>query len=260
MRILCIGDIVGRPGRQAVLDLLPRFVRERGVEAVIANAENVAGGSGITAPLFRSLLQAGVGVVTMGDHCYRRRDVIPLLAESERIVRPANLAPEATGRCFTVVEFDGAKVAVACLLGRMFMKQADCPFHAADRVLAELPADVKVIVVDFHAEATSEKLAMAHYLTGRVSVLFGTHTHVPTADEAILGGHTAYITDVGMTGPHDSVLGRDKSAVVQSMVTSMPHTFDVADGDIRMNGLLVEVDAATGAATAAERVRLDARP
>ena len=258
MRILCIGDIVGKPGRKAVQHLLGPYVREQGVDLVVANAENVAGGSGLTGPLYQKLRRFGVDVVTLGDHVYRRREVYPLLAEEERIVRPANLAPEAAGRTFTVIPTAAGPVAVFCLLGRLYMKPpADCPFHAADAVLAQLGPEVKVIVVDMHAEATSEKIAMGRYLAPRASVVFGTHTHVTTADETILAGHTAYITDVGMTGPHDSVLGRDSRAVIAAMTSSMPHPFDVAEHDARLCGALVEIDSSSGAALSIQRVRLD---
>ena len=258
MNILCIGDIVGRPGRKAIEHLLTPFVRERSIDLVVANAENAAAGSGFTAPLFEKLRHHGVDAFTLGDHVYRKREVYSLLAESDRVVRPANLPAEAVGRSFSIVQTPIGPVGFFCLLGRLYMKPlTDCPFHAADRVLAQIPPEVNVIVLDMHAEATSEKIALARYLTGRVSVIFGTHTHVPTADEAILANHTAYITDVGMTGPHDSVLGRDAKAVVDSMVTGMPFPFDVASGDVRLNGVLVGVDETTGAARSIERIRLD---
>lgn len=260
MRILCIGDIVGRPGRKAVEVLLPPFVAERGIDAVIANAENAAAGSGLTRPLFDKLRRHGIDAVTMGDHVYRKGEICSLLAESDRIVRPANLPPAAVGRSVSILDAGGVKVAFLCLLGQTYMKQADSPFHAVDRILGELPADVKVIVVDMHAEATSEKVAMGHHLTGRASIVFGTHTHIATADETILGGHTAYITDVGMTGPYDSVLGRNKTAVLQSLVTGMPFPFDVAEHDVRLSGALVEVNEATGAATSIERIQLRLPP
>jgi metallophosphoesterase (TIGR00282 family) len=181
-----------------------------------------------------------------------------LIESSDRIVRPANYAPEASGREFTIVESrGGVRVAVLCVLGRTYMNvRADCPFHAADRVLDALPAGVNVIVVDVHAETTSEKIALGWHLDGRVTALFGTHTHVQTADECILPKGTAYITDVGMTGPHDSVLGRDKSAVVRSLVTGMPHPYLVAERDIRLNGAIVECDPVTGRASAIERVQM----
>ncbi|MCG3179723.1 MAG: 2',3'-cyclic-nucleotide 2'-phosphodiesterase [Phycisphaerae bacterium] len=261
MRILCIGDIVGKPGRRVLADCLKGFTREQSIDVVIANAENAAGGSGLTPQMFDKLRRYGVHGVTMGDHVYRRAEICQTLATSDRIVRPANLPAEAAGRALTAFEQDGRRVAMFSLLGRMFMKMpVDCPFHAADAVLAQVPEDVKVVVCDLHAEATGEKLALARHLAGRVSVVFGTHTHVPTADEQILAGHTAYITDVGMTGPYDSILGRQVKPVLAASITGMPHPFDVADGDVRMCGIVADVDDSTGAATAVQRVRVDLPP
>jgi metallophosphoesterase (TIGR00282 family) len=256
MRILIIGDIVGRPGKHACSQIVPRFIRERGIDFVVANAENVSAGSGLTPPVFKKLCHYGIDVCTMGDHVYKRREVQPLLESSNRIVRPANLPPEAVGREITIVESrGGVRVAVLTVLGRTFMNvRADCPYHAVDRLLAGLPAGVNVIIVDFHAEATSEKIAAGWYLDGRVTAVVGTHTHVQTADETILPKGTAYITDLGMTGPHDSVLGRSKTAVVRSLVTGMPHPYIVAEHDSRLSGVIVECDPITGRATAIERV------
>jgi hypothetical protein len=255
VRILCIGDVVGRPGRKALADRLRSLVQERGIDLVVVNAENAAGGSGLTPQIFKKLLRYGAHVVTLGDHLYRRAEICTTLKESDQIVRPANLPPDAVGRRYTVVEVGGHRVAIISLLGRMFMKpQADCPFRTADAILGELPEDVKTIVVDFHAEATGEKVALGRHLVGRVSVVFGTHTHVPTADEVIHAGHTAYISDVGMTGPYDSVLGRKVTPVIAAAVTGMPHPFDIADGDVRLCGIQVDVDPGSGAATAIERV------
>ncbi len=193
---------------------------------------------------------------TLGDHIYKRHDALPLLESNDRIVKPANLPDEAVGRDHALFETRrGTKVAVISLLGRTYMNmKADCPFHAVDRVLDHLSREVRVIVVDVHAETTSEKMALGWYLNGRVSAVVGTHTHIPTADERILPGGTAYITDLGMTGPYDSVLGRDKNNVVRSLVTGMPYPYDVASGDVRLCGVLVDVDAETGRATRIERV------
>lgn len=258
MRVLLIGDIVGRPGKRAVARLLPGLIRERQIDFVIANAENTAAGSGLTPNQFHKLRHQGVDCCTMGDHIYRRRELLPLLETTDRIVRPANYPPESLGRPWTVLTARNAvPVAVVSLMGRTFMNvRADCPFHAADRVLAELPDDVQVIVFDVHAEATAEKVALGWHLAGRASVVAGTHTHVPTADERILPGGTAYITDLGMTGPFDSVLGRDRHAVVRSLVTGMPEPYTVAQHDVRLCGLLVELDPATGQAQAIERIVL----
>ncbi len=258
MRILLIGDIVGRPGKRAVARLLPALIRERRIDFVIANAENTAAGSGLTPNQFHKLRHQGVDCCTMGDHIYRRRELLPLLETSDRIVRPANYPPESVGRPWTVLRAgNGVPVAVVSLMGRTYMNvRADCPFHAADRVLAELPEDVRVVVFDVHAEATAEQIALGWHLAGRASIVAGTHTHVPTADERILPGGTAYITDLGMTGPFESVLGRDREAVVSSLVTGMPRPYTVADGDVRLCGLLVELDPATGRARTAERLML----
>ena len=259
MRILFLGDIVGRPGRQAVHDKLPALVRDHKVDLVIANAENIAGGSGITQNLFHKVRSYGVHVVTLGDHVYKKIDIIPTMTGSERLVRPANLAATAAGRTFTVVTTDaGVQVGVFCLLGRIFMSQlpADDPFAAADRVLAQLPKSVKVIVAEIHAEATSEKVAMGHHLDGRASLVVGTHTHIPTADAKILERGTGYITDLGMCGPYDSVLGRRKDRVVKFMTTNMPAPFDVAMGDVRLCGVLAEVNPDTGRTTSIERVEV----
>lgn len=258
LRVLCLGDIVGRPGRQIVHQKLPALVRERQVDLVIANAENIAGGSGITANLFNKIRAYGVDVVTLGDHVYRKADIIPTLQSSERIVRPANLAAGAAGRPFTVVTTNsGVSVAVFCLLGRIFMNlPADDPFHAAERVLGQLPKNVKCSICDMHAEASSEKIAMGHWLDGRCSLIFGTHTHVPTADAKILPGGSGFISDLGMCGPYDSVLGRRKDRVVKFMTTNMPQPFDVATHDVRLCGVYAEIDAETGKTVQIERVEV----
>jgi metallophosphoesterase (TIGR00282 family) len=258
LRILVLGDIVGRPGRQVVHQKLPALVRDKQVDLVIANAENIAGGSGITTNLFHKIRSYGIDVVTLGDHIYKRIDIVPTLQASERIVRPANLSAGAAGRPFTVVTTNsGVSVAVFSVLGRIYMNlPSDDPFAAADRVLAQIPRDVRVCVCDCHAEATSEKVAMGHWLDGRVSLIFGTHTHIPTADAKILAGGSAYITDVGMCGPYDSVLGRRKDRVVKHMTTNMPQPFDVATGDVRLCGALATIDAETGRALEVERVEV----
>ena len=258
MRLLIIGDIVGRPGKHACSQIVPRLVREREVDAVIANAENAAAGSGLTPPMFAKLRHYGVDVCTMGDHVFKRREVMSILESSDRLIRPANLPREATGRELAIVEArQGTPVAVFSLLGRTYMNiRSDCPFHAADRVIEQIPSSVKIIVVDMHAETTSEKIAMGWYLDGRVTAVVGTHTHVQTADERILPQGTAYITDLGMSGPHDSVLGRDKHAVVSSLVTGVPQPYSVATDDTRLCGVMVEADEDTGRATMIERVNI----
>jgi len=258
IRILCLGDIVGRPGRKVVEQKLKGVVREKKIDLVIANSENIAAGSGITQNLFNKVRAYGVDVVTLGDHVYRKMDIAPTLTGSERIVRPANLSSQAVGRAFTVVTSNnGIQVAVFCLLGRIFMNfPADDPFAAADKILRGLPGGVKVSIVDMHAEATSEKVAMGHFLDGRASLVFGTHTHIPTADAKILPGGTAYISDLGMCGPYDSVLGRRKDRVLKYMTTSMPAQFEVATGDVRMCGVICEINETTGKAISIERLEV----
>lgn len=257
LRLLLIGDIVGRAGRQIVGRALPLLRHTEQVDFVVANAENAAGGSGLTPTIYQELRKAGVDVVTLGDHAYRRREILPLLDEESRILRPANYAPEAPGRAWTVVETaNGIPVAVFTLLGRIFMPPVDCPLRTADRILAELPPQVRIILVDIHAEATSDKQLLGRYLDGRVSAVLGTHTHVPTADETILPGGTAFQCDVGMTGPHESIIGRRIDRVLEAVLTHRPSHFEVATNDVRLHGTLVEVDSDTGRATAIRRLRL----
>ena len=260
IRILALGDIVGRPGRQAVHDKLPALVREHRVDLTIANAENIAGGSGITPNLFHKLRSYGVDICTLGDHAFRRAEIGPTLDSSERIVRPANLSAAAPGKSFTVVTSSGGvAVAVFAVLGRIYMGlPADDPFAAADRVLSQLPKSVKVIIADVHAEASSEKIAMGHHLDGRASFVFGTHTHVPTADARVSSRGTATISDLGMCGPYDSVLGRRKDRVLQYMTTAQHASFEVATGDVRLCGALAEIDVATGRAISIERIEVSA--
>lgn len=262
VNVFCIGDVVGRAGRKTIADKLPDFIRQRDIDFVVANAENVAGGSGMTAAIYEKLLRYGVDVVTMGDHVFRKKDVIHLLETSDRIIRPANVSAQAVGRQWTVIptKSQRARAAVTCLLGQMYMGSNDNPFAAVDRVFAEIDPEIKIRIVDMHAEATSEKIALGWYLNGRASIVFGTHTHVATADARVLDEGTAYITDLGMTGPYDSVLGRRKDRVLSFLTTSMPTAFDVALGDPRMCGALVSVDGETGRATAIERIEIIGRP
>jgi 2',3'-cyclic-nucleotide 2'-phosphodiesterase len=258
MRILFIGDVVGPPGVTFLRRALPALVAHERVDLVIANAENAAGGSGLTPGIYRRLRDAGVDLVTLGDHVYKKQDIIPTLQKEERVCRPANFPPDAPGReVARAVARDGTPVAALCLLGRTFMRAVDCPFRAADRVLEGLAGQVRCVVVDAHAEATADKYLLGHHLKGRVSAVLGTHTHVPTADEHILPGGTAFISDVGMTGPYDSILGRRVDRVLFTAVTFVPSAFDVAEGDPRLAGALVDVDPATGQAQAIRRVMLD---
>ncbi len=258
MRILLIGDIVGKAGRQIVVRALNGLRQREGIDFVIANAENSDGGSGLTPSSYRSLIAAGVDCITLGDHIYRRKEISSVLETEQRIVKPANFPPDAPGRNWTVVEAaNGVAVAVFSLLGRVFMRPVDCPFQAADRVIGEIPTDVKVRVLDFHAEATSDKQLMGRFLDGRASAVLGTHTHVTTADEQIYPGGTAFQCDVGMTGPHESILGRRIDRVMETTITFRPTSFQVASGDVRINATLVEVDEQTGRALAIRRISVN---
>jgi metallophosphoesterase (TIGR00282 family) len=262
MRILLIGDIVGKPGRQICARAVAGLRAEQQIDLVVANAENAAGGSGLTPAIYRELLAAGIDVVTLGDHAYKRREIFSVLESEPRIVRPANYPADAPGRGLAIVHTaGGVPVAVFVLLGRVFMPPVDCPFQAAQRVLAagapSGSSDCRVILLDFHAEATSDKQIMGRYLDGRVTAVLGTHTHVPTADEQILPGGTAFQCDVGMTGPHESILGRRIDRVLETTLTFRPTHFEVATGDVRLHGTLVEADPASGRATAIRRIRVD---
>jgi metallophosphoesterase (TIGR00282 family) len=254
MRILLIGDIVGKPGERIVTRALPGLRKREALDLVIANAENAADGSGLAPSIYRKLIAAGVDCITLGDHIYRRSEIVGVLTSADNIVRPANFPASAPGKSWCVVNAaDGTPVAVLSLLGRVFMRPVDCPWTAADRVLAEIPAEVKVRVVDFHAEATSDKQLMGRYLDGRVTAVLGTHTHVTTADEQLFPGGTAFQCDVGMTGPHASILGRRIDRVLETTLSFQPTQFEVAVGDVRLSGTIVEADPATGLATAIRR-------
>jgi metallophosphoesterase (TIGR00282 family) len=234
---------------------VPKLIAERKLDLVIANAENAAGGSGLTPEIYREIVKAGVDGVTLGDHVYRRREIYGTLERESNIVRPANYPDEAVGRTWaTVTARDGTQVAFFTLLGQLYMKPADSPFRCADEVLAKIPADVKVRFLDFHVEATGEAQMMGRYLDGRVTAVLGTHTHVPTADECVLPGGTAFQCDVGMTGPFESILGRRIDRVLETRLTANPTQFDVATDDVRLCGSIVEIDAETGRATGIERL------
>lgn len=257
MRVLLIGDVVGKPGRQIITQAMRGLIARENLDLVVANAENAAAGSGITPEIYRELMAAGVDALTLGDHIYRRREIVSLLKTAENVVKPANFPPQAPGREFMLLPArNGAQVAVVSLLGRVFMRPVDCPWAAVDRVLAQIPPEVKVILVDFHAEATSDKQLMGRYLDGRVSAVLGTHTHVPTADEEIFPGGTAFQCDVGMTGPYESILGRRIDRVLETTQTFNPTHFEVASGDVRLSGTIVDIDSQTGHATSIRRLRV----
>lgn len=256
-RILILGDIVGRPGRDAVTELVPRIREEWQLDFVLANAENSASGSGITPRLHREIARAGVDVMTLGDHAWKRRDNVEVLEKQPFVLRPHNYPDEAAGTGACVFEnHDGVKIGIVTVLGRIFLAQVDCPFRTIDRALESFDDDVKIRLVEIHAEATSEKIAVGWHLDGRATCVFGTHTHVPTADERVLPQGTAYITDLGMTGPYDGVIGRDTRAVLHKFLTSMHATFNVAEKNSHLCGILIEADRNTGRALSIRRVDL----
>ncbi|MBR90669.1 MAG: TIGR00282 family metallophosphoesterase [Verrucomicrobiales bacterium] len=255
MRVLFIGDIVGAPGRKAVRELVPSLRAQREIDVVIANGENAAGGNGITPDKAAEIYAAGVDVITMGDHLWDQREVVDLLHEEPRFVRPVNFPPGTPGQGSMVLEREGLpSLGVLNVQGRTFMREMDNPFLAARDAVKALQGKTPIIFVDFHAEATSEKISMARLLDGRVSAVVGTHTHVQTADEQILPGGTAFLCDAGFTGPHDSVLGREVEPVVERFLTCQPQRFNVASGRVLLQGVIVEVDGASGRARDISRV------
>lgn len=235
----------------------PMLKSKYGVHCLVANAENAAGGSGLTPVIYRELIEGGVDCITLGDHAFRRREIFDTLAREDNIVRPANYPDTAPGKEIAIVHSaHGHRIAIVCLLGRVFMQPVDCPLQAIDRVLDRLPRDIKIVLVDLHAEATSDKQMISRYLDGRVSAVLGTHTHIPTADETILPNGTAFQADVGMTGPHESIIGRKIDRVVEAARHFRPSHFEVATDDARLNGALVDVDPKTGKASYIERVMI----
>jgi 2',3'-cyclic-nucleotide 2'-phosphodiesterase len=257
VKILYIGDIFGRPGRRIVKETLPELAREYAPDLILANAENAAAGFGITPPLVEELLDLGISVLTSGNHIWDKKDVVAYLEDRRdgRLLRPANYPAQTPGRgLFVGRTTAGLDYAVLNLQGRVFMPAIDCPFRTADALLATLPDSVKIRLVDIHAEATSEKLALGWYLDGRVTAVVGTHTHVPTADEMVLPQGTAYITDLGMTGPYESVIGIDKDIVIRKFLSQIPERFEVAKNDVRFCAALVEADPETGRAVAIRRI------
>ena len=257
MRILFVGDVVGRPGRDAVEALLPGLREQLNVDACVVNGENIANGIGITPRLADRLLAAGADAVTLGNHAWRREEIGAYLASSRSVVRPANFQVGAPGRGLTVVEGrDGTQVAVLNVLGSLYLDPAHSMWELVDDLVEEARAETPVVVVDVHAEATSEKVALASWLDGRVTAVLGTHTHVQTADARVLPGGTAAITDVGMTGPHDSVIGVQTELAIRRMRTGMPVRFETASTGVRLEGAVVTCDPATGRASAIEPVRV----
>jgi len=244
MKILLVGDIVGGPGRRLFREVVGRLRSEHAVQAVIANGENAAAGNGITVALADELFKAGADAITLGDHVWGQKELETTIGGERRLVRPLNVPPGTPGLGCVTVQTACGPLAVVNLLGRVFMNPADCPFRAMDALLNTLPRNVPVLV-DFHAEATSEKIAMGHYLDGRVAAVFGTHTHVQTSDAVILPKGTAYMTDLGMTGPYLSVIGREIGPVLKKFTTGIPAKFDVAKGPCVLEGAILDLDRAT---------------
>jgi metallophosphoesterase (TIGR00282 family) len=257
VKILFIGDIVGKSGRQAVSRELHRLVDRHMVDMVVANGENAAGGFGLTEEVAGELFKLGVDLITSGNHIWDKRDALDYLKREERVIRPANYPDGTPGFGSALLSTaGGVKVAVLNLEGRVFMNNLDCPFRVADREIARLAKETPVIIVDFHAEATSEKVALGWHLDGRVSAVIGTHTHVQTADERILLAGTAYISDAGMTGAFDSVIGIRKEEAIQKFLTQLPVKFEVAKSNICLNGVVVEIDEQSGKAVGIERINI----
>lgn len=258
MKILLIGDIVGKAGVDIVVQCAQILRRKEKLDFIIANGENAESGSGITKAIYRRLIAAGIDGITLGDHIYRKKEIIDVLESERNIVKPANFPPDAPGQTSMVLQSEGgARLGVISLLGRVFMRPVDCPFRAAEREVAAIADQVEAILVDFHAEATSDKQLMGRLLDGKTSAVLGTHTHVTTADEQIFPGGTAFQCDVGMTGPHDSILGRRVDRVMETTLSFRPTSFHVAKEDVKLSGTLVEIDSASGRATRIERISVD---
>jgi len=254
LNLLVIGDIVGRPGRQAVRDLLPDLVRQYNIEFIIANAENASGGRGLTREVMQELLGAGIDVLTMGNHVWDNKEIFNFIDDQPRIIRPANYPQPCPGQGYHVYQAGfNLKIAVINVSGRVYMPALDCPFRTVDQILSNLP-DVDCIIIDIHAEATSEKQAFAYYFDGRATAVLGTHTHIQTADERILPEGTAYITDLGMTGPIESVLGMERQIVIQKFLTQRPVRFEVAKGPSQLQGVVLELDEKTHKVTQIRRI------
>ncbi|MFB3887025.1 MAG: TIGR00282 family metallophosphoesterase [Thermodesulfobacteriota bacterium] len=257
MRILLVGDIVGKAGRQAIEGVLGKLISDLRIDFTIANGENAAGGMGITPAIAIEFLNQGVDVLTSGNHIWAKKEIFSFLDEEPRLLRPANYPQNVPGKGAGVFHTkDRQKVGVLNLEGRVFMKHLDCPFRHGEKEIAQLKEQTNIIIVDFHAEATSEKMAMGWFLNGKVSAVLGTHTHVQTCDERILNEGTAYITDVGMTGPLDSVIGIRKQVALERLLTQIPWKFDVATEEIVLQGVIVEVDSNTGKSTDIKRIRV----
>jgi metallophosphoesterase (TIGR00282 family) len=256
LKILFLGDIVGRPGRRAVHELLPYLKRKYEPRFIVANGENAAGGNGITRDVADDLFGAGIDVLTMGNHVWDNKDVYSFIDGDDRIVRPANYPPDAPGNGFTIARKAERAIGIINLSGRVFMPPLDCPFRTADQIIPTLKKKTPIIIVDFHAEATSEKNALGWYVDGQVTAVIGTHTHIQTADEKVLPKGTAFITDVGMTGPRDSVLGVKVEQVLEKLIGLRPVRFEVAGGPLMLNAVSIEVDEKSGRAQGIQRIQV----
>ncbi len=262
MNVLCIGDIVGRPGREALEHCLDKIKEEYQVDFTIVNSENAAGGAGLTSRIAKKFLKFGCDVLTLGDHTWDQKELEEYLEDSERVIRPANFPEGAPGRGWCVqTSQSGVKVGVINLLGRTFMRhQVECPFRAVKAIAEEIRQQTPVIILDMHAETTSEKMAMGHFCNGMVSAVYGTHTHIQTADETVLDRGTAYITDVGMSGPYDSVIGQNTENIIERFLSSRPIRFQVAEQNIKICGVVVSIDEASGQASKIQRIQYPYQP
>ncbi len=255
--VIFVGDVVGEPGRRAIRDLLPPLRQEHHADLCIVNGENAAGGTGITPKIFEELRAAGADVITTGDHIWDNKEILSILSTEPRLLRPANYPSRAAGHgCVVVESHSGTKIAVLNLMGRTFMKNVDCPFLVAEHEVAALRHQTPLIMIDMHAETTSEKIALGRFLDGQVSAVLGTHTHVQTADEQIFPKGTAFLCDTGMTGPHESILGREIAPVIERFLTQMPQRFEVAKRGIRLHGVVVQIDTTTGCAFSIKRLSI----
>lgn len=256
MRILLIGDVIGKPGRKAVTALVPKLRKKHAIDIAVVNGENAAGGIGLTPETSKELFEAGIDVITSGNHIWHHKNIMPYLDEEPRVLRPLNMPPGLPGKGYLITH----NVMIVNLLGRVFIGNYDCPFRSIDHLLEEMTDRPPIIIVDFHAEATAEKMALGWYLDGRVSAVVGTHTHVGTIDTRILPKSTAYITDIGMVGPSDSIIGDDTDSVLERFLTMLPHRLSVGKGKVIFNSVLVHVDDTSGQALTIERIDMECNP
>jgi 2',3'-cyclic-nucleotide 2'-phosphodiesterase len=258
MKVMMVGDVYGEPGRAAIQKLVPRLREQHAIDLVVVNVENAAGGFGITPPMAKTFLEQGVDVMTTGNHVWDKKEIVPHIVKENLLLRPANFPEGTPGVGYISVKAGPYRVGVVNLMGRVFMNPIDCPFRKADEIVAQLRKETPIILVDMHAEATSETMAMGWYLDGRVSAVVGTHRHVQTADERVFPGGTAYITDLGLTGPTDGIIGVDRQLIIQRFMTQMPVKFETAKGPAALHGVVITLDSETGRATAIQRLRVPA--